>query len=609
MVTIDAASHGNRYNGTMATHPKFSSTSRIRQNLSTLLPIASILLCIAACLPIILVSDFSKDDVYNQFRMMKRGIIHIMQLIPQPTSRINYPGPIPSYSLANVMQTVPHFHDAFGVLVYDPESDKFIAHYSTNIRWTPGCHKLVMAFKNTANMLRTHFPDRFNPNLNRNAELVLAIGSGDYPKVNWNNCLLEQRDDCFPTANNDGENSDGNIVMSPILQFSSVFRRPLFSTMIAMPLPQINHLGCFQNWSLHHRVCDYFLPRTPKNPRGLIFGETIQMRYHDLIPQIVWRGTDFTYLQKMFPSLRRPNFETDVVLKTQSSSRWVDKKIAATGAMREIYASLVPRWKGVVWTAEAERDAERANKALTRKSWLRKSDVYEQQVLPWCNIKFASAMNMGTNTRSSELDYYKQFEEYGIPAAGEHMTLEELGQYKYHIDLGGGGGTTWSGTLEKLALPGVLFHHITPTKDYLHDLLEAWVHYIPIKADLSDLREKYEWAEAHPHKAKTISDNATKLMKTLGTERGFEDMFRRFYEWPMRQVLEAYQPVTKGESGSSTWREAILQMGGEHLRPIMQCDGHYTHGCEYLVDDIDFKAEHHNQEEAQAPALEEPINV
>ena len=86
-------------------------------------------------------------------------------------------------------------------------------------------------------------------------------------------------------------------------------------------------------------------------------------------------------------------------------------------------------------------------------------------------------------------------------------------------------------------------------------------------------------------------------------------MFRRFYEWPMRQVLEAYQPVTKGESGSSTWREAILQMGGEHLRPIMQCDGHYTHGCEYLVDDIDFKAEQHNQEEAQAPALEEPINV
>lgn len=501
------------------------------------------------------------------------------------------------------MQAVPHFHDSFGVLVYDPQTDKFIAHYSTNIRWTPGCHKLVMAFKNTANMLRELFPDRFNPKLNGNSELILAIGSGDYPKLNWNNCLLQQRDDCFPTENTDGE--DANIVMSPILQFGSVFRRPLLSTMIAMPLPQTNHLSCFHNWSVHHRVCEYLLPRTPKNPNGLVFGESIQLRYHDLIPQIVWRGTDFTYLQKMLPSLRRPNFETDIVIKTQSASRWIDKKIAATSAMRDVYSILVPRWKGVVWTAEAERDAERENKALTRKSWLRKSEAYQPQVLPWCNIKFASAMFNGENTRSSELDYYKQFEEYGISAAGEHMSLEELGQYKYHIDIGGGGGTTWSGTLQKLALPGVLFHHITPTKDYLHDMLEAWVHYIPVKADLSDLREKFEWAEEHPHKAKAISDNATKLMKSLGTERGFEEMFRKFYEFPMRQVLEAYQPLGKGVSSGTTWRETMLQMGGEHLRPIMQCDGYYTHGCEYLVDDIDFVVDRQSPHKEDVPVLEE----
>jgi len=580
MVTMNAAVNGIAHNnGTMASHPKFSSTSRLRQ----ILPVASLLLCMAACLPIILVSDFNTDDIYNQFRVIKLKIITTLESIPKPTSRIKYPGPIPSYSLVNVMQTLPLFHDSFGVLIYDPASDKFIAHYSTKIMWTPGCHKLVMAFKNTANTLRELFPDRFNPNRNGNSELILAIGSGDYPKVNFNNCLLEQRDDCFPTES-DGE---GNLVMSPILQFSSVFRRPLLPTMIAMPLPQHNHLSCFHDWSVHHGVCSYFLPRTLKNPKGLVFGETIGMRYHDLIPQIVWRGTDFTYLQKMFPSLRRPNFEMDVVLKTQSSSRWVDKKLAATAAMREVYSTLVPRWKGVVWTAEAEREAERANKALTRKSWLKKSDVYEQQVLPWCNIKFASAMYMGSNTRVSELDYYKQFEEYGIPAAGEHMSIEELGQYKYHIDLGGGGGTTWSGTLEKLALPGVLFHHITPTKDYLHYMLEAWVHYIPIKADLSDLREKFEWAEAHPHKAKTISDNATRLMKKLGTAKGFEEMFRKYYEWPLRQVVEAYQPVNL-QDGGSNWREALFHMGGDHLRPIMQCDGYYKHGCEYLVDDIDF---------------------
>lgn len=80
-------------------------------------------------------------------------------------------------------------------------------------------------------------------------------------------------------------------------------------------------------------------------------------------------------------------------------------------------------------------------------------------------------------------------------------------------------GTTWSGTLEKMAMPGVLFHHETPTKvkkiifilycitlqrfltsqfptkDYIHDRMKAWVHYVPIQEDLSDLYEKYQWAE------------------------------------------------------------------------------------------------------------------
>ena len=46
------------------------------------------------------------------------------------------------------------------------------------------------------------------------------------------------------------------------------------------------------------------------------------------------------------------------------------------------------------------------------------------------------------------------------------MNLEELAHYKYQIDIGGGGGTTWTGTIQKMAMPGLLFHHITPTKDY-----------------------------------------------------------------------------------------------------------------------------------------------
>jgi hypothetical protein len=104
------------------------------------------------------------------------------------------------------------------------------------------------------------------------------------------------------------------------------------------------------------------------------------------------------------------------------------------------------------------------------------------------------------------------------------MSLPDLARYKYHIDLGGGGGTTWTGTIDKLAMPGLLFHHMTPTKDYFHDLLVPWRHYIPVSEDLSDLKSKYDWAESHPNEAKRIADASTQFMRELGTVEGFGRM-------------------------------------------------------------------------------------
>lgn len=47
-----------------------------------------------------------------------------------------------------------------------------------------------------------------------------------------------------------------------------------------------------------------------------------------------------------------------------------------------------------------------------------------------------------------------------------------------------------TGTVEKLAMPGLLFHHVSPTKDYIHDRLKPWKHYIPVRPDLKDLKAK-----------------------------------------------------------------------------------------------------------------------
>jgi len=498
------------------------------------------------------------------------------------------PTQISPYTLDDVISVLPTFEAVFGVVIYDPSTDKFILHYSNNMRWKGGCHKLVGSFQKLAHSLRTMFPERFATGSGQ-PELALAIASGDYPEVNLGsassfatirrnrNCFIEGASACVPSD------------LAPVLQFGSAFKSPkTFPSMIAMPMPQNNHVACFETYAAHQEICRMHLPRDKYSPQGLVFEETVGVGWDDLIPSVVWRGTDFSYLHRFYPRLRQPDFEMDIGSKLEMLRSKLSQppathlttimphdnvKVAATLAMREVYDQLIPRWRSVIWTAEAEREAEEKQKALPKDS----KDV----VVPWANMKFASAMHAGFKTPTSKIPYYQEFEEHGIPAGGEGMSLETLARYKYHIDIGGGGGTTWSGTLEKLGLPGLLFHHETPMKDYLHDKMVKWVHYVPVKEDLSDLKEKFDWAESHPELAKQISDNATRLVKSLGTQEGFSIMFKEFYETPLRTVVDAYQPLTKRDSG---WLDAMVN---NDLRPIMQCSG-YSHDCEGLVDDVTF---------------------
>ncbi|KAL7491036.1 hypothetical protein ACHAWT_001260, partial [Skeletonema menzelii] len=411
---------------------------------------------------------YQKDDLSIP---KDKHILNLLKAFDEagPLSAPVPPIEISPYTLDDVISALPTFENVVGVVIYDPSSDKFILHYPNNMTWIGGCHKLVNSFKTLAHSLRSMFPERFTPDAagNSPAELALAISSGDYPQVklgkmgqvNWRtirrnrNCYLAKKKACVPSD------------IAPVLQFGSAFRSPAsYPTMIAMPMPQNNHLACFETYaaSAHQVICPMHLPRDHGNPRGLVFEETVGLGWDDLIPSVVWRGTDFSYLRRFYSRLRQPDFGKDIGVKLNNKfSNEVDVNVAATRAIREVYGQLIPRWKSVVWTAEAEREAEEKQKELPEDS--------DEVVVPWANMKFASAMRAGLKTTPSEIPYYQEFEEHGIPASGEVMSLETLARYKYHIDTGGGGGTTWSGTLEKLGLPGLLMHHETPMKDYLHD--------------------------------------------------------------------------------------------------------------------------------------------
>ena len=138
--------------------------------------------------------------------------------------------------------------------------------------------------------------------------------------------------------------------------------------------------------------------------------------------------------------------------------------------------------------------------------------------------------------------------------------------------------------MDKLAMPGLLFHHVTPTKDYIHDHMKPWIHYVPVAPDLKDLKEKYEWAESHPKAAKMIADQGTELMRYLKSTEGFGMMYQKSFIEPTQSVLGAYQPVATTHPGLS-WREVLKQLKGEAFRTVVRCGKM----CETVSVDLDGK--------------------
>lgn len=215
---------------------------------------------------------------------------------------------------------------------------------------------------------------------------------------------------------------------------------------------------------------------------------------------------------------------------------------------------------------------------ISQEAELEVEDEQEDAVVPWANIKFSRYMQNGMFPPTIRSERYETYDEVDI-ATGDFMGRPDLAKYKYQVNLGGGGGTTWSGTTEKLAMPGLLFHHVTPMKDYFHDRIEPWKHYVPVAPDLSDLKEKFQWAEEHPQDAKKIADQATELMKEFSHPEGFEVMFEEDFIEPVRRVIEAYQPVSVSHPGK-TWQEVLVSAtssseedGVGKMIPVIKCSG------------------------------------
>ena len=220
------------------------------------------------------------------------------------TDLIRNGAPLPKYTLKDVFDATNIYGSKFALLRYDPTMNKWTAYYNRKHAWESGCMKLANAIEKLVKLLRKIFQGRF---YHGKHPFVMAVYAGDYPDISrlYNDCV----------RNNHDEPCDESLLTAaPVLHFGSVFRFAMFPNMIAMPMPG-DHLNCFQLWNDRKRLCESFLSSTNGGhlPVSNFDDDGGDSSWDELIPQLIWRGTDFPFL-KTQNNLQHPRYTPSILV-------------------------------------------------------------------------------------------------------------------------------------------------------------------------------------------------------------------------------------------------------------------------------------------------------
>ncbi len=145
------------------------------------------------------------------------------------------------------------------------------------------------------------------------------------------------------------------------------------------------------------------------------------------------------------------------------------------------------------------------------------------------NIRFDPVYGLGmlnTNIKSSQ----------------KFMTMEEQSQYKYiiHVD----GNVNAYRLLTTMATGSVILRVESEYVSWFDHIIKPNVHYIPVRADLSDLLDVINNCEANPDMCNTISQNAVSVANALSTE----DAIKSIVQTEMQELsCFDHSPVTQQE--------------------------------------------------------------
>lgn len=375
----------------------------------------ALLLLLALAVVLIQLIFFDTNIIYSYDKIVDT-------IVKESTKPFDNTGPpISSYNLSNVLTSLDAFRSQLNqfvyLFIYHPPTDEFIVVEGKESSNGPTRNRIRIIAPVIARALRLNFPKRF-PSQH---EFAMVIGTTDWLEFS---CKGEIK--AKAAKGKDVDNCKG--AFAPVMQFGSVYKNNTTSMpVIAMPMHDEQHLPCYDIWQYNvfvekrKQVCDQ-LQIDIKNATG---------DWEKLRNQIVWRGTDYHFLE----NYDFPDFQKDI--KPRIANFIGDSAtIIAISVLSKRGDRLLPRWKGVLLTSQAELKERLKTNGIRGHG--------NESSLPWINIKFAG------NRVKARIPNHRKFQEIGITTIGEYIS--DHSPYKYHIDLGGGGGTTFTGTISKLAM-------------------------------------------------------------------------------------------------------------------------------------------------------------
>jgi hypothetical protein len=99
---------------------------------------------------------------------------------------------------------------------------------------------------------------------------------------------------------------------------------------------------------------------------------------------------------------------------------------------------------------------------------------------------------------------------------GDRVPMSEFARRRYTVDIDGN-ANAW-GLFEKMLLGLCILKVETPWSQWFYDRIVPWEHYVPIRADLSDLPALIEWCLAHDTEASAIAEQAQRLALAMTFE-------------------------------------------------------------------------------------------